>query len=462
MLWRWSTETGGERGKWSKADEKTFEKLVQSGSREKDREKVGRGTILKMAKAAGWRDWRTELRRRVTSRGVQQVVESEENYMVLLNHHPDLRGRLYHDMVIGADVLGPKPSCALFPHGIDIEEDVGYATAAHLQRTSNIAFVSGRMMMHMMLTMARQRRRNRRQEWVRSLTWDGTERIGRLLLDGFGALDSELVRATGETWMKGLVLRVMRPGCNFQLMPILIGDQGTGKSTALASLCPERWWFTDDQIDMKGSKGSYEVLRRAVICEVGELSNMRRAEKEDVKSFVSRASLNYQRSYARQATTVPASWVFMGTTNEEEFLTDETGNRRFVSIRVGCDGRTYDERIAWVRQWRDQLWAEAWTRVQGQTEVVLPQRVWKAAAAANREAMVTGEMHDIVAEYTERLAAEGAEMAMRDIASAAGVRCESRLEEMQLAGALRRAGWRKQVVWRGARTVRRWVLEPEL
>ncbi len=136
---------------------------------------------------------------------------------------------------------------------------------------------------------------------------------------------------------------------------ILEGRQGALKSTAIAALVPERSWFTDEIAEF-GSKDAALQLNGRWIVELAELEGMTKAEVNKVKAYMSRQSDNFRPPYERTVVDHPRSSGFIATCNDDEYLQDETGGRRFWPIRGGTI------RIEDIRRDRDQLWAEAQVR----------------------------------------------------------------------------------------------------
>ena len=134
-------------------------------------------------------------------------------------------------------------------------------------------------------------------------------------------------------------------------MLILVGPQGARKSTTFRILAsPE--YFCDTPMDI-GSTNAYMQIHRAWIYEVAELDSIRRARNSSTKAFLSAQEDTFRPPYGHNAVTWKRHTVFCGTTNKAEFITDETGSRRYWPIQVG----TIDPK--WTEQNRAQLWAEA-------------------------------------------------------------------------------------------------------
>jgi predicted P-loop ATPase len=192
------------------------------------------------------------------------------------------------------------------------------------------------------------------REYLESVTWDGKPRLATWLHDYLGARQTAYSAAVGACALRASVARIFRPGCKADTMLVLQGGQGTYKSSALRVLYSPRF-FTDDLADF-GSKDAAMQLRGAWCIEVAELAGLGRAEVERVKAFISRAVERYRSAYGRHVQEQPRQCVFIGTTNADTYLKDETGNRRFWPIACGAVGPIDRDGLA---RDRDQLWAEA-------------------------------------------------------------------------------------------------------
>jgi putative DNA primase/helicase len=187
--------------------------------------------------------------------------------------------------------------------------------------------------------------------WLSSLVWDQQPRATAWLRDHLGAPDTPYIHEVSLRFLISAVARVFHPGCKVDTVPVLHGAQGIGKSQALAALAG-REWFSDSPIDF-GSKDAFQGLPGVWFYEIAELDSIRRSENSAVKAFLSAQSDHYRPSFGRNVVDVPRQTVFVGTTNEPEFLRDPTGSRRFWPVPV-----TFAD-LAGLAADRDQLWAEA-------------------------------------------------------------------------------------------------------
>jgi putative DNA primase/helicase len=198
------------------------------------------------------------------------------------------------------------------------------------------------------------------REFLQQLRHDGTPRLDGWLLAALGEGGSTLPPATleyvalvGRYWLLGMVYRVMAPGCKFDYCPVLEGPGGLGKSTLVEALAGAEY-FSDTHFDVSRGKEGQEQVQGLWLYEIAELAGFGKGEIQLIKAFITAKVDRYRPSYGRVVESYPRQCVLVGTTNESAYLRDRTGNRRFwpVPVRNRIN-------IAWVREWRDQLLAEA-------------------------------------------------------------------------------------------------------
>lgn len=194
------------------------------------------------------------------------------------------------------------------------------------------------------------------KEYLNSLKWDGKPRVESLFCDYLGADRNEYTYEITRKTLAAAVARIFNPGCKFDFMLTLVGPQGIGKSMLLARLGGE--WFSDTLTDVKG-KESYEALDGVWIMEMGELTALKRSERETIKQYISKQVDTYRKAYERNVTVNKRQCIFIGTTNDNEFLNDSTGGRRFWVIDTHIEQRVKKVWDDFTDEERDQVWAEA-------------------------------------------------------------------------------------------------------
>ena len=204
---------------------------------------------------------------------------------------------------------------------------------------------------HVVQLIGEERARNPLLEWLDTMEWDGIPRIHNWITEATDCENDDLNRKMGEKWLIQAIARAYSPGCKADCVLILAGAQGAGKSTLFRELATDRF-FADTPLDI-GSANSYSQIQRAWIYEVAELDSVRRSANSATKAFLSAQEDTYRPAYGRHAVTVKRHVVFAGTTNESQFINDMTGSRRYWPIR--CN----EVDLEYVKEHRDQLWAEA-------------------------------------------------------------------------------------------------------
>ncbi|GAB3099792.1 hypothetical protein G8770_03650 [Aestuariicella hydrocarbonica] len=190
------------------------------------------------------------------------------------------------------------------------------------------------------------------RDYLQGVEWDGQRRVGHWLHSYLGADDTEYHGLVGTMWMVSAIARVMQPPVKVDSVIIFEGLQGLGKSTALSILGGD--WFTDTPLVL-GDKDGFQQMQGVWIIELAELDSLNKAESTRAKQFFGSQVDRFRPSYGRMVQTFSRQCVFAGTTNQESYLKDATGNRRYwpaMCTKMDARALTRD---------RDQLWAEAFS-----------------------------------------------------------------------------------------------------
>lgn len=236
------------------------------------------------------------------------------------------------------------------------------------------------------------------REYLDKLVWDGTARIGSLLVDFLGAEDTEYVRTVTHKTMVAAVARIFEPGVKFDYMLTLVGPQGVGKSTLFHILAGE--WFSDSFHTFQG-KEAYEQLQGAWIVEIAELAATKKSDVESMKQFITKRVDSYRQAYGRHISEFKRQSIFIGTTNDYEFLRDRTGNRRFWVVEVGVEPTLYSMWDDLTQEDVNQMWAEALHYYRAGEELRLPAEMEREAALAQDDHVEESPLKGIIEEYLE-------------------------------------------------------------
>ena len=194
------------------------------------------------------------------------------------------------------------------------------------------------------------------KEYLEECAWDGEKRVDSLLIDYLGCKDDLYSREAARKTLVGAVARVFDPGCKFDLVLTIVGEQGEGKSTLVNKLGGP--WFSDTFLSVQG-KEALEQIQGAWIIEIAELSGFRKSDMEAVKHFISKQTDTFRPAYARTSETFERMCIFIGTTNKHDFLRDATGNRRFLPVTTSIGRATKSIFNDLSKMDIAQIWGEA-------------------------------------------------------------------------------------------------------
>ena len=285
--------------------------------------------------------------------------------------------------------------------------------------------------------------------YLNGLTWDAQPRISTWLSTYLGAEQTPLTAAVGRLMLIAAVRRAREPGCEWQQMVVFEGPEGIGKTLALKVIAGGDDYYCGERIMDRNERVQQELAAGTWIYEVAELAGMRAAETEFVRTFISRTEDRARPAYGRFLRVQKRRCIFVGTTNETEYLRAWTGNRRFWPIRtakIDLDALARD---------RDQLLAEAATAEAAAEPLALPRGLWSDA----KEQQETRLEDDPWRDRIERMTREKKEIAISELLHGLGLRPEAinRSAQMRAASILQAGGWSRKVTWRDGKTVRRYA-----
>lgn len=237
------------------------------------------------------------------------------------------------------------------------------------------------------------------KNYFEGLMWDGKNRLDTLLIDYLGAEDNEYVRQITRKSLTAVVARaITERAIKFDNMVILTGKQGIGKSTLLSKLAGD--WFTDNIVDFN-SKDTLLLLQNCIIAEVPELQGFNKADSNRLKQFLGQKTDKYRAPYERREEEHPRHCVFFGTTNDDEFLRDSTGNRRYWPVEVGKN-KSSKNIFKDLDSEKDQIWAEAVVRFRASEPLYLEGDVLKIAEKEQNARLIVDPWESVITEYLSR------------------------------------------------------------
>lgn len=414
-------------------DDSEVEHLVKSSARY-DEEKIWTST-----------EWLSQLDR--TDKGV--LKPTLKNALLIIENDMELTGRIHMDefrhQIITSDVLPFRKSIGQWVDTDTIE------LAAYMDNGYKAAFKTS-MAHEAVLAIARRKAINELRDYLFDCAakWDGVERVHHFFADYYDADDTEYTRSVSANFLISCVARVLTPGCPADNMVVIEGAQGIGKTRSLRAIAGQDWYM---EVSTEwGSKDFFQSLRGKWICEVGELSAIRRSQIERVKQILTSTHDNYRPAYGRFSEDFPRSNIFVGTTNEDRYLIDSTGNRRFWPILA----RTADfKRIALMR---DQIWGEAVVRFRrGESWWVVPEEETKFQQEMRYD-------EDVWAEHIAIWIVGRDEITMAEVLDGAlkiEPNRQDRASQMRCASIVKRLGFRKVVTKEKGRSAKVWRRIPD-
>lgn len=290
-----------------------------------------------------------------TSKGA--VKQSVDNCIEAISNDQELDGRFCYDAMSYTKVAR-LPLPWRDGEGYSPVRDSDYAElTAYLERKYEL--YGKNKAIDAVLAVCERNSVNPLVEFLDSLRWDGRDRISSMLPLCLGAEQSEYNVAVAHLMMQGAVRRAYEPGCKFDYMVVLIGRQGQGKSYFLSKLAVRPEWYLDNLNSFDGD-ASIEKLRGAWIVEVAELTAMKRQKDvESIKAFVTTRVDTIRPKYARETEQRPRTCIMVGTTNDATFLTDKTGNRRYLCVDTLAQQPKLDMFGDQADAFFEQCWAQA-------------------------------------------------------------------------------------------------------
>lgn len=337
-------------------------------------------------------EWLAELE--TDARG--KIVGSIENILIVMRNDPNLAGRFGLNLFRSRGmVLGALPWNDSFKERPWVDfDDAGLRW--YMEKTYQLSVVT--KLYDGLGLMMQENSYHPVREFLENQVWDGVERIDTLFIDFLGAPDTEYTRTVTRKMMLGAVARIMQPGVKFDNVVVLVGPQGAGKSE-LISILGNRW--AGESIGQLDSTKAMESLRGVWLMELAELSALKRAEVETVKHFISKKVDEYRPAYGLHLGVYPRQCIFIGSSNNREFINDPTGGRRFWPIEVQKSQHFLDLIYNKLPTLVGQLWAEAVAAWSEGEDLHLSPEIYAQAEAVQADHTSTDPWVEQISNYLE-------------------------------------------------------------
>ncbi len=312
--------------------------------------------------------------------GNNKLKKTAKNIMIVIENDPDLVGKFYYDEF--SERIRTKGG---LPWNAEIKErsvnDTDMAgLRVHLETKYGLTGIS--KIQDAFDTFMQKTAIHTVRDYLDGLHWDGEKRLDRVFIDYLGAEDTEYTRKVARLLFCSGVARIYAPGQKYDYLVVLIGPQGISKSTFARIMGVN--WFSDSLkiIDMK-DKTAAEKLLGVWVVEISEMDGFGKVDSNTIKSFLSICEDRFRPAYGRYPVDKPQQFIALGTSNKRDFLTDETGNRRFLPIDIGAQ-KPVRSVFSEMKTVIDQIWAEAVMRWR-LGERTYPDAEMERLAAAQRE-----------------------------------------------------------------------------
>lgn len=308
-------------------------------------ELVGAEFAEEMDSTAQTNDWRLQLGPHLNRQG--RLKDTAPAWRIILENDSVFKSLQFNEMTLRTEFLQAPPWRSLDSGGNGLSATDLLSLQAYLEETYHTQPTSRRVDW-MVGECRHQRYVNPVRDWLGKLEWDKKPRLETCLP---GTEDTPYNRMVARKSLVAAVARMMRPGIKWDHTLILHGKEGIGKTYWIERM--SKGWTAP--LGAIHQKDTLINLQRCWIATSDEGQTMRKADAEVLKEFLTRSKDTFRMPYEVEATEHPRKCVIWGTTNDEVFLRQQEGNRRFLIVR--CEEKV--DFTALTDEYIDQVWAEA-------------------------------------------------------------------------------------------------------
>lgn len=289
--------------------------------------------------------WKMDLTRSTRTQAVQPTVQ---NLNLIQSNDPVFTGLRYHVLRMVVETVRDLPWRRMDEQGGPVFGDNDEAHLSWYLEESYGLKLPEREIERRVKAAAKNQWHNPVEEYLSSLSWDGVSRVETCLP---GVRPSPYTRLVARKSLVAAVARMLEPGVKWDHTMVLVGKQGIGKTYWVQKM--SRGWTAP--LGRLDDKDTLMTLQRSWIVTSDEAHTLRKAESEAQKEFLTRTFDVFRAPYDRTMQEYKRHCVIWGTTNDQVFLRDQEGNRRFLVVR--CESRLDFDTM--TDEYVDQLWAEA-------------------------------------------------------------------------------------------------------
>lgn len=291
-----------------------------------------------------------------------------KNAQTILKYDPEIRDIFAYDLFSEAPVLKRTPSWRSFDIKPESEDCKNIQTYTEMTDTDEsylrlyfedkYGFDARAVLTDALNIVEHENAFHPVRDYLNSLTWDGVPRLATIFIDCFGVADSLYAREVGIKFFTGAVRRVFIPASKMDYIPVLVSEEGFGKSKFIRRMA--KLWGSDTFYTFNGSKEAYEQLRGVWIMEIPELNGVQSRSTNSRKAFVTKGEDRYRSAYLKYTKTYKRQCVFIASSNDVVFLDDPSEDgRRWWGLMCNKDRVKVDIHKDTFLDLVDQYWAEA-------------------------------------------------------------------------------------------------------
>ncbi len=272
-----------------------------------------------------------------------KILENYYNQSMILQHHDNWQDAFAFDDFRQRMLL----------RGVVIDEEGECRIAEWFGRHYKFGGNHPKILTRAIYSTSTLQRHDSLQQFITELPpWDKTSRLKEWMAIACGCKQELYTYWMSYMTVMQMVARALSPGCIARAVPVWEGPENKGK-TSMIKLLGAPWSITFDM--SMDSKESHMMLQGVWVAELAELNTLRRTSEMRIKSFISQTTDDFVPKYSNDRLSIPRRTVFIGTSNDDDYLTDSGENTRWYPIQVG----EFDH--GWMHANRLQLFAEAYS-----------------------------------------------------------------------------------------------------